>query len=197
MLVALNAIAMQQASPTQKTMERVEQLLDYCASQEEVVLTYHASNMVLAIHGDAGYLNESKAQSRAGGHFFLSSDVQNPPNNGAVLTIAQVIDAVMLSAAEAKLGALFINAKDKEAVRMCKIMQEMGHPQPLTPIQTDNLTAERVINSCIQPKHKKMMDMQFEGLLDRVQQGQFKTYWKPGKTDLVDYFTKHHLPAHH
>jgi hypothetical protein len=128
MLVALNAIAMQQASPTQKTMERVKQLLDYCASQEEVVLTYHASNMVLAIHSDAGYLNQSKAQSRAGGHFFLSSDVQNPPNNGAVLTIAQIIDAVMLSAAEAKLGALYINAK--EAVHVRRILQEMGHPQP-------------------------------------------------------------------
>jgi hypothetical protein len=41
------------------------------------------------------------------------------------------------------------------------------------------------------------MDMQFEWLLDRVQQGQFKTYWKPGKTNLVDYFIKHHPPAHH
>ena len=40
MLVALNAIAMQQASPTQKTMERIKQLLDYCASQEEAILTY-------------------------------------------------------------------------------------------------------------------------------------------------------------
>jgi hypothetical protein len=35
MLVALNAIATQQASPTQKAMERVKQLLDYCESQEE------------------------------------------------------------------------------------------------------------------------------------------------------------------
>jgi hypothetical protein len=116
MLVALNVIAMQQALPTQKTMERVKQLLDYCVSQEEAILTYHASDMVLAIHSDAGYLNESKAQSQAGGHFFLSSDVQNPQNNGAMLTIAQIIDAVMLSAAEAELGALFINAK--EAVHM-------------------------------------------------------------------------------
>jgi hypothetical protein len=107
MLVALNAIATQTASPTQKTLERVKQLLDYAASQEDAVLTYHASNMVLAIHSDAGYLNESKARSRAGGHFFLSSDVQYPQNNGAVLTIAQIIDAVMSSAAEAELGALF------------------------------------------------------------------------------------------
>jgi hypothetical protein len=41
------------------------------------------------------------------------------------------------------------------------------------------------------------MDMQFEWLLDRQQQGQFKIYWKPSKTNLADYFTKHHPPAHH
>ncbi len=83
-----------------------KKLLGYCASQEEAVLTYHASDMILAIHSDAGYLNESKSRSRAGGHFF----VPNTPNNGAVFTIAQIIDAVMSSAAEAEVGALFINA---------------------------------------------------------------------------------------
>ena len=128
MLVALNAISMQQASPTQKTIERVKQLLDYCASQEEAVLTYHASDMVLAIHSNSGYLNESKAQSRAGGHFFMSSNLQNPQNNGAVLAIAQIIYALMSSAAEAELEALFINAK--EAVHMQWILQEIRHPQP-------------------------------------------------------------------
>jgi hypothetical protein len=91
MLVALNAIAMQQASPTQKMMDRVKQLLDYCSSQEDPILTYHLSDMVLAIHSDAGYLNESKARSRAGGYFFPSSNVQYLPNNGAVLTIALLL----------------------------------------------------------------------------------------------------------
>jgi hypothetical protein len=195
MLVALNAIATQQASPTERTMARVKQLLDYCASQEEAVLTYHASDMILAVHSDAGYLNESKARSRAGGHFFLSNDEQYPPNNGAILTIAQIIDAVMSSAAEAELGALFINAK--EAVHLRRILSEMGHPQPRTPIQTDNSTAEGVINSRVKPKRTKSMDMRFEWLLDRQQQGQFKIYWRPGKTNLADYFTKHHPPSHH
>jgi hypothetical protein len=195
MLVALNAIATQQASPTERTMDRVRQLMDYASSQEEAVLTYHASDMVLAIHSDAGYLNESKSRSRAGGHFFLSSDVQNPPNNGTVLTIAQIIDAVMSSAAEAELGALFINAR--EAVHMRRVLTEMGHPQPPTPIQTDNSTAEGVINSRVRPKRTKAMDMRFEWLLDREQKKQFKIYWKPGKTNLADYFTKHHPPSHH
>jgi hypothetical protein len=196
MLVALNAIATQQASPTEKTMERVRQLLDYAASQEEAVLTYHASDMILAVHSDAGYLNESKARSRAGGHFFLSqNNVQYPPNNGAILTIAQIIDAVMSSAAEAEIGALFINAK--EAVHVRRILTEMGHAQPQTPIQTDNSTADGVVNSRVRPKRTKAMDMRFEWLLDREQKQQFKIYWRPGKSNLADYFTKHHPPSHH
>ncbi len=39
--------------------------------------------------------------------------------------------------------------------------------------------------------------MHFEWLLDQEQQGQFKIYWKPGKTNLAHYFTKHHPPSHH
>ena len=57
-LTALNAIATQQANPMQSTLEEVKQVLDYCASQEEAVITYHSSSMVLAVHSDASYLNE-------------------------------------------------------------------------------------------------------------------------------------------
>ena len=73
----------------------------------------------------------------------------------------------------------------------------MGHPQPKTPIQTDNLTAEGVINIKIQPKRTKAMDMRFHWLQDREAQGQFRIYWRPGKNNLADYFTKHHSPALH
>ncbi len=136
-----------------------------------------------------------KSQSRAGGHFFLSNDNKFPPNNGAILTIATIIKAVMSLAAEAELGALFVNAK--EAVYLRQILIEMGHPQPKTPIQTDNTTAEGVINNIIQPKRTKAMDMRFHWLRDREAQGQFNIYWRPGNTNLADYFTKHHAPAHH
>jgi hypothetical protein len=50
----------------------------------------------------------------------------------------------MASAAKAELGALYLNAK--EAVYLQQILIEMGHPQPQTPIQTDNMTAEGVTN---------------------------------------------------
>jgi hypothetical protein len=41
------------------------------------------------------------------------------------------------------------------------------------------------------------MDMRFYWIKDRVKQGQFNVYWSPGCQNLADYFTKHHLPAHH
>ena len=59
-----------------------------------------------------------------------------PPNKGAVQYIAQVIKAIMLSVAEAELGAL-INAK--QAASMHHMIIELRHPQLPTPIQPDNL----------------------------------------------------------
>ena len=56
MLTALSAIASEQATPTENTMKKCKQFLDYAASQEESILTYTKSGMVLAIHSDASYL---------------------------------------------------------------------------------------------------------------------------------------------
>ena len=126
-----------------KTIQ-TKQLLDYIATQEEAVLTYHASDMKLAAHSDAGYLSEPKARSRAGGHFFLSSESTVPTNNGAVLNIAHIIKHVMSSATEAELAALYIVAREAVYIRI--ILEELGHKQPPTPLQTDNSMAEAVIN---------------------------------------------------
>ena len=71
MLPALGTMATQQANPTENMMKKVKQFLDYAATHPDAIVTYKASNMVLAIHGDASYLSEPKARSRAGGHFFI------------------------------------------------------------------------------------------------------------------------------
>ena len=195
MLTPLSALASQQTKPTTETMKRVKQFLDYAATQEPAVLTYRKSGMVLAIHSDASYLNEENARSRAGGHHFLSEDVPFPPNNGAVHNVAEIIKAVMSSAAEAELGSLYINAK--KGVEERHILTEMGHPQPPTPIQVDNSTAEAIVNNRVQPKRTKAMDMRFHWLRDRQTQKQFRIYWRPGAQNLGDYWTKHHPPSHH
>ena len=68
-LVDLNALASEQARPTKNMMEKVMRFLDYAASQEEAVITYHACDIVLACHSDASYLREPGSRSRSGGRF--------------------------------------------------------------------------------------------------------------------------------
>jgi hypothetical protein len=101
----------------------------------------------------------------------------------------------MSSATEAELAALYIMAR--EAVYIRSVLEELGHKQPPTPIQTNNAMAEAVVNGKVQPKHTKAMDMRFHWLRDRENRNQFKIFWRPGKTNLADYWTKHHPTKHH
>ncbi len=164
-LTNISAIASQLAHPTEETLAHTNQLFNYLAMQEDVVLTYNRSEMVMAVHSNTSYLCESKAKSQAGGHFFMSNNAEIPPNNGAILNIAHIIKHVMTLATEAKLVALYIMAREAVYIRI--ILEEMGHKQPATSIQTDNAMVEAVISTKITPKRSKAMDMCFHWLKDR------------------------------
>jgi hypothetical protein len=101
MLAALGSIATQQSNLTNNMMKKVQQFLDYVSTHPDAIVAYHVSDMVLAGHSDASYLSKSKTRSQVGGHFFMSNNTAKPPNNGAILTITQIIKAVMSLAAEA------------------------------------------------------------------------------------------------
>ena len=118
-----------------------------------------------------------------------------PANNGAVLNIAQIIKTVMALAAEAEIGAMFINAR--EAVPQQMTLVDMGHLQPHTLMQTENSAAHSVVTNNVQPRRKKAMDMRFHWLRCRDAQGKFRYYWRPVTANLCDYWTKHHPGAHH
>jgi hypothetical protein len=90
---------------------------------------------------------------------------------------------------------VFLNAKEGKVLRTT--LDELGHPQPPTPLETDNTTETGNINGRIKPKRTRAMDMHFYWVKDRVTQGQFHVYWGPGYKHLADYFTKHRSPAHH
>ena len=51
-LTELGSIADQQANPTEKKMQKFNQLLDYAASHPDAVLVYQSSEMVLTGHID-------------------------------------------------------------------------------------------------------------------------------------------------
>ena len=176
-------------------MRQAHQLLDYIVTQEDAVITYTRSHIKLAVHSNASYLSKPKSSTQADRNFFLSDEATIPQNNAAILKIAHIIKHVMTSTTEFELAALYIMAHEAVYIRI--ILEEMGHKQPLTPLQTDNAMADAVCNVKIQPKQTKAMDMQFHRLRDRECQKQFRIYWQPGKSNYADYFTKHHPETHH
>ena len=76
--VALGSIASTQSKATALTRDECTWVLDYTASNPDARIRYHASDMILYRHSDASYLSETRALSRAGGYFFLSSQPTNP-----------------------------------------------------------------------------------------------------------------------
>jgi hypothetical protein len=193
-LCPISAIALQSSKPTEDTMQQTLQLLDYLATQEDAVLSYHASNMVLAVHSNTHYLSKPKAQSQAGRNFFLSNNTTVPPNNGAILNITHIIQNVMSSATEAELAGLYIMARKAVYIRI--ILEELECVQPPTPLQTDNAMADGIINSKVQPKQTKAMDMRLHWLRDQECQQQCHIYWQPRMLNYANYWTKHHPETH-
>ena len=85
----------------------------------------------------------------------------------------------------------------KTEVPMRKTLEYLVHPQPRTPIQTYNKISDGLINNKIDAKATKSIGMKFNWLQYRYIQEQFRYFWRPGHTNLGDYWTKHHPGAHH
>jgi hypothetical protein len=190
MLVAPGTIA--QSNATNHTATAAVKLLNYAATNPNAVIRYKASGMRLYGYGDASYLSEPKARSHADP---ASAPSHQPPNNGTLHTTSHILRNVMASAAESEVGALFVNSQ--EAIPIRYALEELGHQQPPTPVQTDNSTAADYSNNTIKQKRSKAMDMRFSWLQCRERQRQFIIYWRPGSENLGDYHTKHHSASHH
>jgi hypothetical protein len=198
MLHTLNCLASQQTKGNQTMWHDMQHFLDYAATNPNARLRFVCSDMILRTESDASYLTEDESRSRSAAFHYLGKAADQPPFfNGPILPNTKIIRAVMSSAAEAETGSLFLNLKD--AVVLRTTLEEMGHPQPAdgNPCATDNSTAAGIVNRTVKQQRSKAIDMRFYWVRDRVDQKQFRVYWAPGRTNLGDYYSKHHSPAHH
>jgi hypothetical protein len=85
---------------------------------------------------------------------------------------------VVPSATEAEFAALFFNAQDGCMLRAAPT--ELGHPEPVMTIQTNNECAKGIANDTVKQKRSKAIDRRFYRIRDRVRQGQFDVHWKKG-----------------
>eukprot|EP00957_Ditylum_brightwellii_P025529 1930190-Ditylum_brightwellii.AAC.1 len=80
--------------------------------------------------------------------------------------------------AEVEIGALYSHTRKGKELHLA--LTKMGHPQPPSPVLTDNSTACGIINTTVH---------------NRCAQGHLLVYWVPGKDNLADYHTKRHSTA--
>ena len=166
-LVALSNIGSEQTRATSKTMDEVQQLLDYLTSNPNAIIQYHASGMILSSIVMLHISWSQKQGVEPVGVFFLSYPKPDsitfseytPILNGFIFIMCKILRNIMASAAEVEYGALFLNGQASAPIRTTFI--EMHHPQPPTPIQVENSTAVGISSKSIKQKHSKAMDMHF------------------------------------
>jgi hypothetical protein len=159
MLVLLGSRAAAQTKATMDTLQQLNQFLDYASTHPDAKVRFSASPMILIVHSDASYLSDSQVCSCAGGFFYLNSkhDPANPaPTNGTFHITSVIIKHIMSSTAESELAALFYIAQD--ACRIHVTLEELGHPQPPTAIQTDDECAKGIANKTVKQCRSKAMD---------------------------------------
>jgi hypothetical protein len=155
-------------------MQKTKQLLNYLATHLDMTVQFHISDMILNIHSNASYLSEANAHSQACKHFFMGRK-PNPAQpiklNGSFFTLCEILRFVVASAVKAELGALFLKCRQATIFRLP--LEEMGHPQLLTPVDCNNSTAVGIANNTVKCQHSRSMEMTFFWVAGAVEAGKF------------------------
>ena len=108
----------------------------------------------------AAYLVVPGAKSRIDGFYYFKCAPNGsilPHMNNPIHVECKYLRHVVASAAEAEVGGLFHNCQTLLPIRHC--LQLMGHPQPPTPVKTDNTIAKDFTYNNITIRKAKSWDM--------------------------------------
>jgi hypothetical protein len=114
---------------------------------------------------------------------------------GYFFTLCTILCFVVASAAEAELGALFLNCK--EGIIFQLTLEELGHPQPQTPVHCNNATTVGSANNTVKQQQLRSMEMRYFWVGNKVAQESYIIKWHSRQENLADYQSKHHLGSHH
>lgn len=191
-LPACNDISATQANPTANTVAATWRLLNYLSSHSKHVMRFTGCDMVLKAQSDASYNSRPNSVSIGAGYHYVGNTADDTLN-GTLHAICCRIPTVCGSVAEAEYAALYINGQAAAWERT--ILAALRYPQTApTTIITDNLCAEGIAMGTLTAKKSKAIAMRYHWIRDRIRLGEFIVTWKPGSTNLADFFSKH-LPV--
>ena len=112
MLPSCNEISTCQSAPTQDTMDKYNQVLDYVWTHPNSTIRYHASDVILMTDTDYTYLVLLEACSRIAGYYYFTNRMlyyykgtNNP--NVPLLEECKTLKAVFPSSTESEIGVTF------------------------------------------------------------------------------------------
>ena len=193
MAFGVGKLSTELARPTQRSQEQAHRVLQYAATNPDAEVTIHPSAMVLRGESDASWLTEKGSRSRVGGVWFLGAQSDETPFNAPVEVVSAVTKIVASSAAEAEYLALYHNTQ--KAVKLKASLEDLGYPQPATPVKTDSICAQGLADGSQRAKRTKAVLMRYDWLKEQVADGMVRVFWRRGTENRADYFTKS-LPVH-
>ena len=141
--------------------------MDYLHTYPNTYIRFYAREMILHVDSDAAYLVATKARRRIAGYFHLSDHpniTKYPKLNGAKLVECKTPRHMVYSSSESKVSGIYHNSGIAIPIR--QTIQDLNHPQPPTPLKTDNSTATGFVYDNIQQKLSKAWDMRYYWLRD-------------------------------
>jgi hypothetical protein len=96
---------------------------------------------------------------------------------------------------EAEVAGICVNVK--EGVNVRNIINIIGHPQPITPLLTSNLTTFGIMYVKMKQQRSKAIELRFYWLKDREAQNKCIMFWDLVKLNRGYYFTNHHAKINH
>ena len=120
----------------------MEWLLDYAATYPNPKLRFYASDMVLHVDSDVAYLVLPNSKSCYAGYFYLSDHPPaygnpEPKLNAPTHINCKIFRNTLCSSSECETGGVFC----QDAIPIRISLEALDHPQPATPVKTDNSVA--------------------------------------------------------
>ena len=89
---------------------------------------------------------------------------------------------------------MFLNSKEAKTIRLT--FEELGHPQPPTPMYCNNETAAGIANNTVKRQPSHSMEIRYFYIGNLVKHEIVNVKWHPGKENLADYASKHQDAKH-
>ena len=131
--------------------------MDYLHTYPNAYIRFYARVMILHVDSNAAYWVAHKSRSRIAGYFHLSDHpniIKHPKLNGAIIIECKTFRHVVSSSAESEVAGIYHNSGIAIPIR--QTLQALNHPQPPTPLKTENSTATGFVYDNIKKAIKSM-----------------------------------------